>query len=124
MESKTLKTIQVFSKIGKVLSKIIFICSIVGACGCLVGIISLAVGMTESLELGGVTIHAMIEKSAEMSIGTMIAADIAYQIMNHYFTAVADLHIDDCESVGLEVTFILVSFLCKYGAEQIHNQND
>lgn len=175
MENKTLKTIQVFSNIGKILSKIIFICCIVGAVGCALGIASLAVGETDVLRLGGVTIHGLIERSAETSIGTMytymtvglilcigeiflakiagdyfkhelaagtpftfdgakemfrlgicaicipigtmIIADIAYTTMNHYFTDVADLHIDDYASAGLGIAFILVSFICKYGAE-------
>ena len=40
----TLKTIQGLSRIGKILSKIIFICCIVGFCGCIAGMVSLALG--------------------------------------------------------------------------------
>ncbi|MDD6810449.1 MAG: hypothetical protein PUD93_01075 [Lachnospiraceae bacterium] len=180
MDNQTLKTIQVFSKIGKILSEIIFICSIVGAAGCALGIASLAVGETEVFQLGGVTIHGIIETSAETSIGTrytlmtvglilcigeiflakiaenyfkhelatgtpftfdgakemlrlgicavcipmgtMIVAEIAYTVMNHYYVDVADLHIDDYASVGLGIAFIVVSFICKYGAELQSNK--
>lgn len=74
METKTLHIIQKLAKVGKVLSKIIAICCIVGAVGCLVGIISLSLGDFESLKIGGVTIHSIIEKSTEMSIGTVYAS--------------------------------------------------
>ena len=70
---KSLKTIQTLSKIGKIFSKVIGIISIVAACLCAVGIISLAAGL-ESVKIGGVTIHGIIEEKAEMSMGTMYAA--------------------------------------------------
>ena len=37
----TLKTIQTLSKIGRILSKIVYICCVVGFCGCIIGIVSL-----------------------------------------------------------------------------------
>ena len=48
----TLKTIQTLSKIGKILSKIVFICCVVAFCGCIATIISLAFG-AETLRIGG-----------------------------------------------------------------------
>ncbi len=39
---KTLNTIQKLSKIGKVLSRSAFIFCIIGFCGCIVGILSMA----------------------------------------------------------------------------------
>lgn len=174
--NKTLKTIQTLCKIGKILSKIAFVCSIVGTVGCAVGIAALSLGLTENITVGNLTIHSMIEKNAEMSVGTMyadmivggilclgevflsrisanyfshelkagtpftmagaremmrlgicticipvgtmIAADIAYETINHTFAAVADMHIDDYASVGLGVMFIVMSLLCKLGAQQ------
>lgn len=153
METKTLHIIQKFAKLGKVLCKIVTICCIVGAVGCLIGIISLSLGDFEAVKIGGVTIHSIIEKSAEtgigtmyasmvagiilctseavmawltqryfqneiaagtpftfngakemlrlgiyiisISIGTLIAAEISYAIVNHYFLDVADIHLDD-----------------------------
>ena len=70
----TLKTIQVLARIGKILSKIVFICCIVGACGCAAGIVSFALMGEAPLKLGGVTIHSMIENSAGMSIPALYAA--------------------------------------------------
>ena len=69
----TLKTIQTLAKIGKVFSKIIFVCCIVGFCGCIVGLVSLAFG-AETFKLGGVTIHSMIENEAGMSLPTLYAS--------------------------------------------------
>ena len=70
---KTLKTIQTLSKVGKILCKIIFIFCLVGGIGCAVGIISLA-AIPEGFKIGDVTIHALIEENAEISIGTCYAA--------------------------------------------------
>ena len=69
----TLKTIQTLAKIGKVFSKIIFVCCIVGFCGCIVGIVSLAIG-AEAFKLGGVTVHSMIENEAGMNMPTLYAS--------------------------------------------------
>ena len=70
---KTLKTIQTLSKIGKILSKIIFIFSLIGGIGCAVGILTLAL-IPEGIKFDGMTIHALIETKAEASMGTMYAA--------------------------------------------------
>lgn len=73
MKTKTLKTIQTLSKIGKVLCTIVFIFSLIGAIGCAVGLISLAV-IPDGFRLGGVTIHGLIKKSGGVSLGTCYAA--------------------------------------------------
>jgi len=69
----TLKTIQILSKIGRIISKIIYICCAVGFCGCVVGIISLALG-GEVFKLGDVTVYSIIENHAHMSMPTLYAA--------------------------------------------------
>lgn len=71
--NNTLKTIQTLAKVGKILSKIIFVCCIVGFCGCIVGIVSLAIG-AETFKLGGVTVHSMIENKAGMNLPTLYAS--------------------------------------------------
>ena len=74
-ESKmsTLMTIQTLSKIGRILSKIVYICCVVGFCGCIIGIISLGLG-GEVFKLGGVTIHSIIESHSHMSMPTLYTA--------------------------------------------------
>ncbi len=70
---KTLNTIQTFSKIGKVVSKIIYICCIVGICGCVVGAAAILLG-GKALKFGGVTLHSILQTEAGISLGTLWAA--------------------------------------------------
>ena len=59
---RTLDTIQKLSKIGRTLSKIAFIFSVIGVCGCIVGLLSLRLGSGGLLRLGGVTLHGLIDR--------------------------------------------------------------
>lgn len=70
---KSLKTIQVLAKIGKIVSKIIFIFCIVGFCGCIVGAVGLAIGM-QTLQLGDTTLRGLLEMEAGLSEGTLYAS--------------------------------------------------
>ena len=70
---KTLKIIQKLSKAGGILSKIMFICCIVGFCLCIVGIVSMGLGVT-ALKLGGVTLKGIINTEAETTASTISAA--------------------------------------------------
>ena len=70
---KTLNSIQVMMKIGKIVSMIIFIFCVIGFCGCVVGIISLAAGVT-ALKLGNVTLQGILQNEAGLSMGAMYAA--------------------------------------------------
>lgn len=72
MNSKALHTIQILSETGRILSRIIFICCIVGISGCAVGAFCLAVG-AETLKLGGVSLHMLLETSAGVNAGTLYA---------------------------------------------------
>ena len=65
MNHKALIVIDI-SKIGRILSKIVYICCVVGFCGCVVSIISLG--------LGGVTIHSIIESHSHMKMPTLYTA--------------------------------------------------
>lgn len=67
---KTLKVIQVLAKIGKIFSKIVFICCIVGVCGCVTGIIGLAVGLEVSI-FAGVDLEEILQKEAEISSNSL-----------------------------------------------------
>lgn len=68
---KSLKTIQTLSKIGKILSKIIYICSIIGAVGCAVGMASLPFADTGIIKIGGVTIHGLIVNRAGIELESL-----------------------------------------------------
>ncbi len=71
---KTLNTIQTLCKIGKILSKIVYICCIVGFCGCAVGVIAMIIGADAAIKLGGITLKSILETEADVSIGTIWAA--------------------------------------------------
>ncbi len=174
--SKSLKTIQLLSKIGRILSTIVFICSIIGVAGCVLGAVTLSLGWTETFKIGGVTVHGLIENSAEMSIGSLYAtmaaggilsagecviakfselyfkhelsdgtpftfagakelhrlgiiaiavsigsivlASIVHAIMAHAMTGVGEMNLDSTPSIGIGITFIIMSVIFKYGAEQ------
>ena len=70
---KTLKTLQTLSKIGRVLSTIVFVFCIVGAIGCAIGIVGLAFIPEEGFKLGDMTIKGLVEKG-ELSVSTCYAA--------------------------------------------------
>ncbi len=70
---KTLKTIQTLAKIGKILSKIVFICSIVGLCLCGVGFLGLVIGGRD-IELGSVTLHLLQTTGVNLTLGDVWVA--------------------------------------------------
>lgn len=68
--NKTLKTIQVLAKIGRVLSLIVFIACIVGASGCVLGLITFILGVGE-ITIDGVTLKSILEIEAGISQETL-----------------------------------------------------
>ena len=172
---KSLQTIQTLSKIGKILSKIIYICCTIGAVGCAIGMASLPFADTGVLKIGGVTIHGLIVNRAgidlnslyplmtgamivcigqtilakfaenyfthELAVGSpftvdgakellrlgilticiplgcLIVAEIVSSIMAGFLNCDDLLKIENADSVILGVMFIIMSVLCRYGAE-------
>lgn len=66
-------------------------------------------GAKEMMRLGILTIC--------IPIGTAIVAGILYAIMAAAFSNVSDIKFSDAFSVGLGVMFIVMSLICKHGAE-------
>lgn len=172
---KSLKVIQTLCKLGKIFSKIVFICAIIGCAGCLVGIVALIAAGDLSVKIGGVSLENLLRDEAGITMGTIWAsifvglflsgAQIAISKMAcNYFTHelaagtpftmegakelmrlgintiwvslvgvvlasvsqgiievlwedVAPLSMDNGDSLVLGVCFIIVSVLCRYGAE-------
>lgn len=175
---KSIDIIQIMSKVARVLSMVAFVGSIVGICVCLLGIILAGLGVGETIKLGGVTLHGLIDKTGydydgiyaflsawlivcigeavlahfaanyfknELAIGTPftksgakellrlgiltavlpLVAQIAATICARIMCAVLDvspvltenMHIENGDSVILGVAFIVISLLCRYGAE-------
>lgn len=65
---KTLNTIQIISKIGRVLSTIVFICCIVGAAGCVVGMLCIPLAETGAIRIGGTSIRSLAENRSGMEL--------------------------------------------------------
>ena len=138
----SLKTIQVLYKMGKIFSKIIFVFCIVGFCFCVAGMYTSMIaamilcageavlskfaehyftqelicktpfeteGAKELMRLGILTIC--------IPLGTQIVAEIFQAVMEQNFEGVAALKLDNSGSVALGVMFILMSLLCRYGAQ-------
>lgn len=70
---KSLKVLQVLAKIGKIVSKVVYICCLVGFCGCIFGIIALAVG-ADVVKIGGVTLDVLLKSEADTSLSTVYTA--------------------------------------------------
>ena len=68
---KSLNTIQKLAKIGKILSRIAFLLSVVGFCGCVIGLLAASLGNGGLLRLGGVTLHGMISGEYGLHIGSV-----------------------------------------------------
>lgn len=95
----TLKILQKLYRLGRILSKIAYVCAIVAACLCAVGIASFALG-AGTLRLGGVTIRGLVRTDTSLSEGALYAAMTA----------------------GLGVMFIVLSLVCRCAAEQMEVQ--
>lgn len=67
---KTLNIIQTLSKIGKILSKIVYICCIAGICGCVLGTVAMLAG-AEVIKLNGMTLHSFLKTEAGVNTGTI-----------------------------------------------------
>ena len=52
-----------------------------------------------------------------VSIVTEVVAAIVYEIMSFIFVSTDSLEIGNLGSVGIGITFIIVSLICRYGAE-------
>lgn len=57
-----------------------------------------------------------------VSIVTEMVAAIVYEIMSFIFVSTDSLEISNWGSVGIGITFIIVSLICRYGAESGREQ--
>lgn len=51
-------------------------------------------------------------------VGTQIAAEIVYAVMKQMMQDIAPFRLHNSSSIGLGITFIIVSLICQYGAEK------
>lgn len=86
---KTLDILQTISKIGKVLCKVVYICCVIGAAGCLLGILVLPFSDTGILKIGGVTIHGLIVNRVGIDPNSLypVLAGILFACVGHAVVA-------------------------------------
>lgn len=172
---KTLENIQTLFKIGKIFSKIIFIFSLIGVVGSVVGMVCLPFGDTGVFKIGGVTVYSLIKNQESMELnslyaqlsgiliicigqavvakfaeryfahelaegtpftmfgaqrlfrlglvtvcvplGTIVLAQIVSSIVAEFAGCENGFEPDGGSSVILGAMFMIMSFLCRYGAE-------
>lgn len=78
---KSLDTIQKLSRIGRVLSKIAFVFSVIGICGCIAGLLSLCFGNGSLIKIGGVTLHALVSEEYGYNIKSITAAFSGWMVV-------------------------------------------
>jgi len=104
---KSLKPIQMFAKIGKIVSLVIHIVCMVGGIGCIVGIVALAV-IPDGFKLGGVTIRGFINNYDNLSIGacyTAMAIGAVVCICEAILAKIAHLYFKHELDAGTPFTF-------------------
>lgn len=80
-QSKNYKIVQKLAKIGKILSKVAFVFSIIGICGCLVGLLSNVFGSGKVFKIGGVTIYGLLADFTAYNVKSISATLVAWLIV-------------------------------------------
>lgn len=104
---KTLNTIQTLSKIGKIISRIIFIVSLIGGIFCIVGILEPSL-IHDGLKIGGVTIHSVIPQNAKNNTGAWygeMAAGIVLCAGEAVLCKIAEMYFKNELEAGTPFTF-------------------
>lgn len=73
--------LQKVAKLGKILSKIAFICSVISVCVCIVGIFTNVIGIDKSLKIGGVTIYGLMSEFGAYNVKSISATLAAWMIV-------------------------------------------
>lgn len=169
---KSLKIIQLLAKIGKIFSKIVFICALIGTGSCITCLFCLIFANIGLIEISGITFdnvigiypkavkisiiciaYAINAKFAEIyftheleagtpfslsgakelfrlgiiTVGVPMSAQITAQLFAGIFTELISetetFDFNCSDSVLLGAMFIVISLLCRYGAEQNATHN-
>lgn len=83
MEKKTnnLRVLQRIAQIGKGCSKIVFVCSMIGICGCVAGLLSNVFGSGKIFKIGGVTIYGLLADFNAYNVKSISAVLTAWLIL-------------------------------------------
>ena len=108
-KSKNYKILQTIAKIGKILSKVAFVFSIIGICGCFVGLFSNVFGSGKVFKIGGVTIYGLLadfDAYNVRSISTTLVACLIVCIGQAVLAKFAEFYFRNAEASGTPFTHI------------------
>ena len=71
---KSLQTIQKLFKVGNIITRIFYVCCIVGIIGCIIGIVGIGVVDGVDLQYDGSMVTMLIEKEAGITVAELYAA--------------------------------------------------
>lgn len=80
-KSKNYKILQKIAELGKILSKVAFVFSVIGICGCIVGILSNVIGNGKIFMIDGVTIHGILSDFNAYNVKSISAVLTAWLII-------------------------------------------
>ena len=80
-QSNNYKIVRKIAKIGKILSKVAFVFSIIGICGCFVGLLSNVFGSGKVFKIGGVTIYGLLADFDAYNVKSISATLVAWLIV-------------------------------------------
>jgi len=75
------RVLQLIAQIGKILSKVAFVFSIIGICGCFVGLFSNVFGSGKVFKIGGVTIYGLLADFDAYNVKSISATLVAWLIV-------------------------------------------
>lgn len=78
-KSKNHKILHKIAKIGKILSKVAFVFSMIGICGCFVGLLSNLFGSGKIFKIGGVTIYGLLTDLGAYNVKSISTALVAWR---------------------------------------------
>lgn len=121
-KSKNYRVLQKLVKMGKILSRIAFVVSIIGICGCVVGLLSNVFGSGKIFKIGGVTIYGLLadfDAYNVKSIRAILAAWLIVCVGQAVIAKFAEFYFRDAMAAGTPFTQTGAKELRKLGIMMI-----
>lgn len=80
-KSKNYKILQTIAQIGRILSKVAFVFSVIGICGCIVELLSNVFGNGGVFKIGGVTIYGLLTDFNAYNVKSISATLVAWMVV-------------------------------------------
>ncbi len=112
------RVLQLIAQIGKILSKVAFVFSIIGICGCFVGLLSNVFGSGKVFKIGGVTIYGLLADFDAYNVKSISATLVAWLIVcigQAVLAKFAELYFHNALMAGTPFTQVGASELRRLG---------